>query len=131
MAKTVLITLTTDLPYIGPFDIYTDADGYTTPIHTGIAKALLLSGFVSNIVPDTANQIRLLSTHAYCNNFLTKPIIDPSTTTTTTTTEADPCSGCPPYGTFSHVECLNGDTYNVYHDGCCGYYYEFSFPGCA
>lgn len=54
-----------------------------------------------------------------------------TSTTTTTTTTADPCEGCPAEGTFVGYECIEGDTYEVYHNGCCGFYYVFFAPGCV
>ena len=40
---TVLITLTLAGADTGPFDLYSDLDGYITPFETGVSKAALLA----------------------------------------------------------------------------------------
>jgi len=86
MAQTVLITLTTAGLDTGPFNLYSDADGYVTPFETGVAKSALVAGYTSTVVPDAATIIRVDST-GVCTNFvdLTINIVPPATTTTTTT----------------------------------------------
>jgi hypothetical protein len=84
MAQTVLITLTTAGADTGPFDLYSDADGYVTPFETGIAKVALTSGYTSSLVPDLATIIRVQS-DSLCTNYVDLSIV---TTTTTTTTAA-------------------------------------------
>lgn len=85
MAQTVLITLTIAGTDTGPFDLYSDADGYTLPFEVNVSKAALLSGYVSILVPDGATQIRVKSKGA-CTNFITVPIVGTTFTTTTSTT---------------------------------------------
>lgn len=88
MAQTVTITLVIAGLDTGPFNLYSDADGYITPFETGIAKALLVAGYTSTLVPDAATIIRVDST-GVCTNFVDLPIdVIPPTTTTTTTTIA-------------------------------------------
>jgi hypothetical protein len=41
---TVLITLTTAGTNTGPFDLYSDADGFISAFATGVSKAALLAG---------------------------------------------------------------------------------------
>lgn len=65
----VLITLTAAGADLGPFSIYTNVDGYTTPIETGISRAALLAGYTSTLVPAGATGIRLESTGS-CTNTL-------------------------------------------------------------
>lgn len=86
MAQTVTITLTSAGLDTGPFDLYSDADGYVTPFETGVLKVLLVAGYTSVLVPDGATIIRVVST-GICTNFVDLPInvISPTTTTTTTT----------------------------------------------
>jgi hypothetical protein len=92
---TVLITLTSAGADAGPFDLYSDTDGYLTPFATGILKATLLSGYTSSAVPDGTTSIRIVSTGT-CTNFIyvsvegttTTTTSTSSTTTTTTTTIA-------------------------------------------
>lgn len=103
---TVLITLTLAGVDTGPFDIYSDSDGYTTPLATGVAKSALVSGYSLAGVPNDATIIRVTSTGT-CTNHIdmlisnvttttttstsTSTTTSTSTSTTTTTTTAGPC----------------------------------------
>ena len=59
---TVLITLTTAGADSGPFDLYSDVDGFTTPFESGITRNQLLAGYTSVLVPDAATDIKIQST---------------------------------------------------------------------
>jgi hypothetical protein len=61
MAQTVLLTLTTAGPGTGPFDLYSNVDGYTTPFQTNITKSQLVVGYTSILVPNAATIIRIKS----------------------------------------------------------------------
>lgn len=95
---TVLITLTTAGSSTGPFSLYSDANSYSTPFETGVAKASLLAGYTSTLVPNGTTIIRVMSTGT-CTNYTDLPIVGCTTTTTTTststttttTTTAAPC----------------------------------------
>jgi hypothetical protein len=84
---TVLIYLTTAGAGTGPFNLYSNLDGYVTPFETGVAKASLttLPGYTTALVPDGTTTIRVQSTGA-CTNYI--DIIIGATTTTTTTSGA-------------------------------------------
>lgn len=82
---TVLITLTLAGTDTGPFDLYSDADGFVSAFETGVSKAALLAGYSSSLVPNTTTVIRVKST-GVCNNYIDIPLLPPVTTTTTTTT---------------------------------------------
>lgn len=84
---TVLITLTVAGSDVGPFSLYSDLDGYTTPFATGVSKAALMSGYNANNVPDFTNTIRVQST-GVCDNYIDISVQYEATTTTTTTTTA-------------------------------------------
>lgn len=85
--QSILITLTSvGAGNPGPFDLYTDADGYTTAIETGVTKANLLSGYYSVLVPDGATIIRVTSTGSPCSNSINLGITGLTTTTTTSST---------------------------------------------
>lgn len=88
MAQTILIVLTSAGGNTGPFDLYSDINGYTTPFETGIARTTLLAGYISVLVPDGATVIRVMSDSVYCTNYEDFPITFLPTTTTSTTTEA-------------------------------------------
>lgn len=88
---TVLITLTTAGTDSGPFDLYSDLDGYLSAFESGVSKAALEAGYASSLVPDYTNIIRVKSNGIYCTNYTNIPVgttTSTSSTTTTTTTAA-------------------------------------------
>lgn len=81
---TTLITL--NIPVggdAGPFNLYSNTDGYTTPFATGISAAALTAGYTSTVVPNGTTIIRVLST-GQCTNYIDITINLVTTTTTTT-----------------------------------------------
>jgi hypothetical protein len=81
---TVLITLTVAGADSGPFNLYSNLDGYTSAFETGVSKAALLAGYSSSLVPDFTTIIRVMST-GVCTNYIDIPVgLIPTTTTTTT-----------------------------------------------
>ena len=78
----VLITLTVAGFDAGPFNLYSNVDGYVTAFATGITKPTLLAGYTSSVVPDGTTNIRVTSVGT-CTNY-----IDLSVLTTTTTTSS-------------------------------------------
>lgn len=87
MAQSVLITLTIAGSDTGPFDLYSDADGYSVPFEINISKALLLAGYLSTSVPNAATIVQLRS-KGLCTNSILLPITGSSVTTTTTSTSS-------------------------------------------
>lgn len=57
---------------IGPFNIYSDVDGYTSAFESNITLAALLAGFATNNVPVGTTQIRIQNTQndTFCQNFV-------------------------------------------------------------
>jgi hypothetical protein len=103
---TVLITLTIAGTDSGPFDLYSDLDGYTSAFESGVPKASLLAGYASALVPDYTNIIRVKS-NGDCVNYIDIPLPGYTTTTTTTILEciqysAD-AAGFP--GTIYYTDC--------------------------
>jgi uncharacterized protein (TIGR02145 family) len=88
---TVLITLTTAGIDAGPFDLYSNVDGYTTAFETGVSKSALVAGYTSNLVPNSTITVRVRST-GVCTNFIDIPI--GGITTTTSSTSVNPCANC-------------------------------------
>lgn len=80
---TVLITLTTAGADSGPFDLYSNIDGYTSAFETGVSKSALLAGYSSALVPDYTTVIRVLST-GDCTNYIDIVLFSPTTTSTST-----------------------------------------------
>lgn len=96
MAQTVLITLTLAGADTGPFDLYSNVDGFAAPFENNVAKIDLEAGYVSVLVPDVATTIRVQSDNPICGNYVDLVIVTTTTTsttgepTTTTTTTAPP-----------------------------------------
>jgi len=81
---TVLITLTTAGADTGPFNLFSDANGYTTAFNaTPVSKAELLAGYPSDTVPDATTIIKVVSL-GDCVNSLYITLSGVTTTTTTT-----------------------------------------------
>lgn len=68
---------------VGPFDLYSNVDGYTTPFETGVAAASLTGlGYITT-PPDGTTFIRVQSTGS-CDTFIDlENLCQPTTTTTT------------------------------------------------
>ena len=81
---TVFILFTTVGTDAGPFNLYSDVDGYSSAFEVGVTPAQLLSGFPSNVVPLGTTIIRAKS-FGLCTNFLDMPLLPAGTTTTSTT----------------------------------------------
>ena len=79
---TVLITLTIAGSDTGPFDLYSDVDGFVVPFETNVPKASLIAGYTSSLVPNGAVVIRVTS-DSVCTNYI--DLIIGATTTTTST----------------------------------------------
>lgn len=85
----------------GPYDLYSNIDGFTTPFETGITKASLMYGYTSVLVPDYTSIVRVKSV-GICDNYLdvvlesttTTSTTTTSTSTTTTTTTSAPIIAC-------------------------------------
>lgn len=84
----VFLTLTTAGSNSGPFNLYSEEDGFTTPFETGVSRFSLLSGYLSTDVPEFTNIVRVKSV-GICINYV-DIILTSSNDTTTTTTTATP-----------------------------------------
>lgn len=69
----VKITLTTAGIDTGPFNIFSDADNFATPIVTGVSKSSLIAGYDVVNTPDAATIMRVTSTGT-CTNSINIPI---------------------------------------------------------
>lgn len=85
---TITITLTTAGTDTGPFNLFSDVDGYTTAFVSGVSKAALVSGYTTTLAPVGTTIVRVKST-GLCSNYIDIILALPTTTTTTTT--------CPTY----------------------------------
>jgi hypothetical protein len=102
---TVLVTLTLAGTDVGPFNLFSNVDGYTTALATGVSRAALVAGYNLLNVPDNASVIRVQSTGT-CTNYLDMLLSGATTTTTSSTSSTTSTST-----TAAPVpECLTGDT---------------------
>jgi hypothetical protein len=81
---TVYIILTTAGADTGPFNIYSDVDGYVSAFETGVSKASLLAGYTSSLAPNGTTIVRVMSASALCTNYIDLTLSMCTTTTTTT-----------------------------------------------
>ena len=84
---TVFITLFIAGADSGPFNLYSNLDGYVTAFESGVPKASLLAGYSSVSVPDFTTTIRVLSTGT-CTNYVDIAVEEITTTTTTTSSSS-------------------------------------------
>ena len=87
-----LITLTTAGTGTGPFDLYSNANGYSTPFESNVPKNLLVAGYTSTSVLPGTTIIRVQSTSVGCPNYVDISVVGITTSTTTTSTTAAPIS---------------------------------------
>lgn len=79
----VFITLTSAGADAGPFNLYSNVDGFISAFATGVSKAALLAGY-SVIAPAGTTTVRIISA-GVCTNFI-DVVIGATTTTSTTST---------------------------------------------
>lgn len=79
---TLFLTLTLAETNTGPFNLYSNVDGYVSAFATNVSKASLLAGFSIPNAPDDTVTVRVHSV-GQCTN---STYLTVSTTTTTTTT---------------------------------------------
>ena len=65
---TVLITLTVAGADTGPFNLYSNLNGYISAFETGVSRAALLAGYSSASAPDFTTVVRVQSTGDCSNN---------------------------------------------------------------
>ena len=84
---TATIKLTTIGTSAGPFNLYSNVDSYAVAFETGLTRAQLLAGYISNGLPNLATVVRVKST-IYCINYIDINVTNCYSGTTTTTTAA-------------------------------------------
>lgn len=102
---TVEFTLTTAGLDTGPFNLYSNLDGFIIPFEVAVSKASLLAGYTSANVPDYTTVVRILSAGT-CSNWIDivlentttstttgEPTTSSSTSSTSTTISTDACGG--------------------------------------
>lgn len=78
------ITLTTAGANTGPFNLYSDVDGYISAFETNVAKIDLQAGYTTALVPDGTTIVRVMSNNGTCTDFVDITVGGECTTTTTT-----------------------------------------------
>lgn len=134
---TVLITLTIAGSDTGPFDLYSDVDGFVVPFENNVPKASLVSGYTSTLVPGGATIIRVKS-DSICTNYIDL-IIGATTTTTTSTSTSTTTSTSSTTTTTTTAAPIIGTLYGLYGfadisgDACTqsGTYVSFGSPQLA
>lgn len=89
----ILLTLTTAGADTGPFDLYSDVDGFVAAFETGVAKVDLEAGYLTTFAPTGTTTVRVQST-GLCDNYIDIVLTVPTTTTTTTTVLYYSLNGC-------------------------------------
>lgn len=146
---TVFIQLTTAGTDSGPYNLYSDVDGYTVAFASSIAKSVLLAGYTSSAVPTGTTIIRVMSIGT-CTNYTditiqtgtttTTTSVAPTTTTTTsvaptTTTTTTPTptttttTTIPPIGCQGFQLDSGGSSASVEWDNCDGMFSSLTFTG--
>lgn len=105
----VLITLTLAGSDTGPFSIYSDTNGFTTPIITGISRTTLVAGYEAT-VPDGTTEVLVKSTGA-CNRSLYLNIPGATSTTTTSSTSTTTTIAPPATSTLTFSSYRSGFFY--------------------
>ena len=72
---TVLITLTIAGLDVGPFNLYSNIDGFTSAFEIGVTRLSLISGYTSTVVPNGTVTIRVVSTNPKCTNYIDIPLM--------------------------------------------------------
>ena len=118
---TVFITLTTAGTDSGPFNLYSDWDGFVTPFAVGVSKIDLEAGYSASSVPDFTSVVRVLSTAQYCINYVDITLGFPPTTTTSTSSTTTTSSSTTTTTTTTTGTCLDSYQYsiNIYDCGVC------------
>jgi hypothetical protein len=124
---TVLVTLTLAGTDTGPFNLYSNSDGFVNAIATGVTKAALEAGYSLTGVPDDATIVRANSTGT-CTNYLDMYLIGGTTTTTSSTSSTTSTSTTliPPIECYSYDVCAEdgsgdrGETYPFTYITCNG-----------
>ena len=129
---TVLITLTTAGNNTGPFNLYSNADGYTTAFETDVSRSALVAGYQSTIVPDGTTEV-LVQSAGVCDRDLYLNIVGAPTTTSTTSTTTSTTSTTttivPPIECYGYEVCAydgtgNRNDYPFSYTDCNGMYIE-------
>jgi hypothetical protein len=77
MAQTVRITLTRADEGTGPFNLFSNVDGFNNPFEGNLSLETLKAGYISYVVPDLATTIQVKSYNSICQTYVNLNIIAP------------------------------------------------------
>jgi len=103
---TVTITLTLAGSDTGPFNLYSNVDGYTSAFQTGVPRGTLVAGLTTSTVPDGTTGILVRSTGVCQRDLYLNVAGAPVTTTTTTSSTSSTTSTTT---TSTPLSCITGD----------------------
>ena len=66
---TGLIQISTIGEDVGPFNIFSDVNGFTSAFETNVTRDQLLEGYPSANIPDSTTTVRVISI-GQCNNYI-------------------------------------------------------------
>jgi hypothetical protein len=95
----VFILLTGASSNVGPFNLYSDLDGYVSAFQTNVSKLALEAGY-SIIAPSGTTILRIMSV-GICTNYFDFPVQDIPIPTTTTSTTQNPFMNYWYYGVYN------------------------------
>lgn len=65
----ILVTLTTAGSLTGPFHLYSDSDGFYSPLAIFVQKSELIAGYFISNAPNNTTKIRVKSINSDCSNY--------------------------------------------------------------
>jgi hypothetical protein len=92
------ITITNIGENEGPFNLYSNTDGYSSAFEADVTRGELLAGFGSDLIPDGTSVVRATSI-SLCNSSIDITITTYTTTTTTTLATTTTTTTVPPVTT--------------------------------
>jgi hypothetical protein len=104
---TVTITLTLAGSDTGPFNLYSNVDGYTSAFQTNVPRGDFLTGLTTSTVPDGTTEILVRSTGVCQRNLYLAVAGAPATSTTTTSTSSTSTTSTTT--TNTPFSCITGD----------------------
>lgn len=120
---TIYIVLTVAGSDTGPFNLYSDVDGFISAFEVGVPKVYLELGYNSYSAPDGTTVVRVMS-DGICKNYIDIPItVGPIPTTTSTSTTETPD---PPFPTDCYCFNLTAvGEYTILWSDCAGDTHSF------
>lgn len=120
---TIYIVLTTAGSDTGPFNLYSDVDGFISAFEVGVPKVDLELGYNSYYAPDGTTVVRVMS-DGICKNYVDIPIVVGPIPSTTTTSSTEPPTPPIPEDCYCYNLTAVGE-YAIYWRDCVGANHSF------